>query len=138
MQCEKIGRADTFALVWSFLRCVIATLAILVCPSGKASLIDAQFKLTKLAPARKSGSGNEVAMLYRNVLAKSVYSKCRWLPSDSQYLTIVSQRCGRARGTFLAFARFMTEHDADKISEGAVNDGGHIRFLNFRNSCEFF
>lgn len=78
----------------------------------------------------------EVGTLYKNFLSKSMYSRCRWLPSDSQYLAIASQRCGRAKGTFLAFSRFMTEHDADKISEGIINDSGFIRFLGFGHSCD--
>lgn len=105
--------------------------------SANASLIDARFKL-----ARQQGQigrrepPNEVGSLYKNFLAKSMYSQCRWFPSDSEYMKIMSNKCGSARGTVLAFARFMSEHDAYRISEGLVNDHGRIRFLGFRNSCE--
>lgn len=103
----------------------------------KASFVDAKFKLSrKLSASQSAGSTNEVATLYKDFLSKSIYSRCRWLPSDSQYLTMTSQKCGRLKGTLLAFSRFMTEHDADKISEGIVNDDGHIRFLSFGRNCD--
>ncbi len=104
-----------------------------------AGLIDAKFKLNKkLSSSQNDELSNEVSTLYKEFLAKSMYSRCRWFPSDSQYLKIASEKCGNTKGTLLAFSRFMTEPDADKISAGLVNDHGHIRFLDFENTCDIF
>lgn len=107
---------------------------------SSASLIDAKFKLSRrqsYSNGLGSVSESEIHTLYKRFLSKSMYSRCRWLPSDSQYLSITSKKCGRLHGTILAFSRFMVEHDADKISEGVVNDNGHIRFVSFGDSCDF-
>jgi len=117
------------------------TLGVLVLPfEGSAlSLIDANFKLTRAqSKSRYEGSSNEVGTLYKDVLSKSMYSRCRWYPSDSQYLALISQKCGRAKGTLFAFSRFMMEADAGRISSGVVNDDGHVRFVDFRDYCEIF
>lgn len=137
MHKEKVDR--------SYLNCVVNYLYLLFfglfffSSLAQASLIDAKFKLTRqLSAFRSTKSTNEIATLYKDFLSKSMYSRCRWFPSDSQYLAIVSQKCGRLRGTLLAFSRFMTEHDANNISEGIVNDEGHLRFLSFGQSCDLF
>lgn len=107
---------------------------------SRASLIDSKFRMGRsFSPARIVDSVNDVGFLYKKFLAKSMYSHCRWFPSDSQYMLIKSQECGSFRGTLLAFSRFMMEYDADKISKNIVNDHGYIRFLNFgSNNCEIF
>jgi putative component of membrane protein insertase Oxa1/YidC/SpoIIIJ protein YidD len=107
--------------------------------ADSASLIDAQFKLRRLTPNKlQFSSANQVGDLYKNFLAKSMYSKCRWFPSDSEYMKITSRQCGQMKGTLLAFSRFMGEHDAYRISKQIVNDHEHIRFLNFGRDCDLF
>ncbi len=108
--------------------------------TSHGSLIDARFKLSKKlkSPHVAASDTTEVGVLYKNVFAKSMYSKCRWYPSDSQYMAIHAKRCGATRGTLLAVARFMTEHDAVHVADEVVNDHNHIRFVDFGGSCELF
>lgn len=117
--------------------CPMILLLLLSLPSYGASLIDAQFKLTR-ATWGAATHRQEVGVLYKNLLARSISSRCRWFPSDSQYMNIVSRKCGSARGTLFAFARFMTEADAFRLGDGAVNDHNHTRFVDFKDDCEFF
>ena len=109
--------------------------------SANASLIDANFKTQRALGTKASASvasSNEVHSLYRNVFSKTMYSKCRWFPSDSQFLAIKSKACGSATGTVLAFGRFMSEADAVMVGSEILNDHGHIRFYDLDSSCEVF
>lgn len=110
--------------------------------SHSASLIDANFKQSRmLQPDRsredtpRNAATNDIGVAYKSLFARSMYSACRWFPSDSEFLKISSQRCGPTRGTVLAFARFMSEHDAERISQGIVVDQNRIRFLGLSNDC---
>jgi putative component of membrane protein insertase Oxa1/YidC/SpoIIIJ protein YidD len=104
-----------------------------------ASLIDENFKLIKSSATKSSYTQeNAVGNLYRGFLSKSMYSKCRWFPSDSEYLKLKSLECGQLRSTILAFARFMSENDASDLASEVLNDHGHIRFLNYKVGCELF
>lgn len=101
-----------------------------------ASRIDAQFKVGKLKGSLSSKQ--EVSFLYKNVLARSMASRCRWYPSDSQYMNIVSRKCGSLRGTLFAFSRFMTEADAYRISSGSVIENQQLHFVDFPSDCDAF
>ena len=96
------------------------------------NLIDEKFKLGRQAEGKPLVK-TEIEKIYKDVFAKSMYSKCQWLPSDSQYLKIKTTQCGQARGSFLAVGRFLAEADAALISEHAVNDQGRLRFVNLRD-----
>lgn len=101
------------------------------------NLIDEKFKLGRQAEGKPLVK-TEIEKIYKDVFAKSMYSKCQWLPSDSQYLKIKAKQCGQARGSLLAVGRFLAEADAALISEHAVNDQGRLRFVNLRESCDVF
>ena len=139
MYQEKVeSRSIRYPAKSQLVRYVLAFgLLMIFAPQSQASLIDAKYKLARKLPSSHEGrTPNEVGNLYKKFLSKSMYSRCRWLPSDSQYLAISSKKCGPIRGTILAFSRFMTEHDADKLSAGVVNDTGRIRFLDFGDNCD--
>jgi putative component of membrane protein insertase Oxa1/YidC/SpoIIIJ protein YidD len=139
MQQKEIRRSQFFCIGGDlrFLIPLVLGILLVYSPYASPSLIDAKFKLSKrLAVSPAEGAASEVAILYRDFLSKSMYSRCRWLPSDSQYLTIMSNKCGRSKGLLLAFSRFMTENDAHLISDGIVNDDNHIRFLDLKDNCE--
>lgn len=141
MHQKEIGRRRLFARRISARICLQLAIGFTLLNSGatKASIIDANFKLGRQTQSgNKVITANEVSTLYKGFLAKSMYSRCRWFPSDSEYMRIASIKCGAAKGTLLAFSRFMTEHDAYRIAEGMVNDNDHVRFLDFGHGCDFF
>ena len=88
-----------------------------------------------LPPSTVVASNDIVRHFYKNYLAKTMFSRCDWYPSDSQYLNLVSRRCGQAIGLTLAVSRFMMEADANRISGSWVNDQGHLRFEWYGNYC---
>lgn len=106
--------------------------------ANSKSLVDANFKLSRkqFSSGDDGNSNSDLGLLYQNVLSKSMYSKCRWYPSDSQYLSLKTKECGAYRGTVLAFSRLMLENDADKISAGVVNESHHLRFVDFGVGCD--
>jgi putative component of membrane protein insertase Oxa1/YidC/SpoIIIJ protein YidD len=104
-----------------------------------ASLIDAQFRLQKgIHAVSKQSPSNDLGPLYKRLFTQSIYSRCQWLPSDSQYLNFSSAKCGPLRGTFLTVGRFMSESNVSDLSSQAVNDHGRIRFIDFGRSCDLY
>ena len=101
---------------------------------SSASLIDANFKLSRKS-IKVSYNSNELGHLYRGFLARSMYSRCHWLPSDSQYLNLATAQCGPVKGAVMAISRFMTEPDVSKINSNVVDDHGRIRFVDFEMNC---
>jgi hypothetical protein len=113
----------------------LATLLYL--PSSFAtSLIDSQFKLSRQTQNKKQMARQEVDILYKQMFSRSMYSNCRWFPSDSEYMRIMSRRCGSAKGLIKGYARFTTEFEAFRLSEGSVNDHGRLRFVQFGDDCD--
>lgn len=119
----------------SFLACFL----LLKISVQAASLVDATYKVKRqLAIVNKADSKNEVREAYKNFFAKSMNSQCRWFPSDSEFMSISSLKCGALTGTLSAVSRFMTEHDAAHISLEAVNEKNHLRFIDFEFNCDLF
>lgn len=125
--------------VKSFLKCQLIGVGILLFGGSldASSLIDANFRLQRQLKI-KAAPTNPLGSLYRGALGKTMYSHCRWFPSDSQYLEIATLHCGAPRGTVLAISRFMREYDAHRITDQFVNDRGLLRFLDFGKSCDVF
>jgi putative component of membrane protein insertase Oxa1/YidC/SpoIIIJ protein YidD len=103
--------------------------------SLEASLIDANFKLSKQITTRQNVKNN-LAEAYTTIFKQFLYSRCRWLPSDSDYLKIASRHCGVFKGTLFAIARFTNEYDAFLINSDIVNDHQHLRFVDFKFNCQ--
>lgn len=125
-------------VIW-FVKCQLLAVGILLF-SGTleaASLIDANFRLKRHLRV-ESAPTNQLGTLYKGALGKSMYSHCRWLPSDSQYLEISTIQCGAFRGTISAISRFMREYDAHRLTDQVVNDHGLIRFVDFSKDCDVF
>jgi hypothetical protein len=121
------------------------TCCILVRASAFASLIDAKFKIESqlMSESEKSKVNLEspnsmLGFLYKNLFAKSMYSKCRWLPSDSKYLNIKTSECGSGIATIKAVGRFLDEFDADMLTTEKIIDQGHMKFFDFDEGCNVF
>ena len=97
--------------------------------------LDEKFKLGRKAEGGRAEK-TEIEKIYKDFFAKSMYSKCQWFPSDSEFLKIKTKQCGQARGSLLAIGRFLAEPDASQISVHPINDRNRLRFVNLRESCE--
>lgn len=116
---------------------------LLFCLNAQPSSIDAHFRLKRIK--QKSGTvhgsrshKNEFFLLYKELFSKSMYSECRWMPSDSEYSMWMSQKCGHVKGVVFSVSRFMKESDAYRHSAKTLVDHNHLRFEDFNESCQIF
>lgn len=100
------------------------------------SSIDARFKMSRSGATTLNS--NELTGLYRGVIARSLYSRCQWFPSDSEFMAWKSRECGPLKGTLFAFGRFMMESDASRLGSDTILESGRLRFVDFGGSCEIF
>jgi hypothetical protein len=105
---------------------------------SRESLVDANYKLSRLQQrdGYRKADTNELLQFYVGILKHSMYSHCSWFPSDSQYMKAYSF-CGAEKAALFAVSRFMYETDAYRLVKGYVNDKEHVRFLDFRKTCDF-
>ncbi len=68
--------------------------------------------------------------VYRNLLAKSMYSECRMVPHDSAYFDVLVKRCGGLKAVFLSAARLLLERAANSDFLIPVRMGGSLRWLD--------
>lgn len=73
--------------------------------------------------------------IYRNVLSKTLYSHCKWFPSDSEYTRLMQKRCGLAQGTLIGFSRFMREEDAAQMGYPIMKATNQLNFVDLPNAC---
>jgi hypothetical protein len=75
---------------------------------------------------------------YRDILAKSIFSRCRMVPSDSEMFDILLKRCGVVRSVMRSSARLLLERAATPAYLRPVRLEGHLRWLDLpgRNVCD--
>jgi hypothetical protein len=103
--------------------------------SGRAS---ASTSLGAPSPA-SSGSGPAVTTsAYRDVLAKSIFSRCRMVPSDSEMFDILLKRCGVVRAVLRSSARLLLERAATPAYLRPVRLGGRLHWIDLpgRRPCD--
>lgn len=79
--------------------------------------------VTKTGPAVSTS-------VYRNVIAKSMYSQCRMVPHDSEYFDRLAKRCGSLRAVFRSAARLLLERAASTDYLVPVRLGGALHWLD--------
>lgn len=107
--------------------------------SQMTSTLDSQYKLKQLAHSQKQkNTKSPTVSLYQQILRPSLYSKCDYYPSDSQYSQILSQRCGTVSSLFKTFDRFLREPDASHFGLSMVTPLNETHFLHLPTDCEIF
>ncbi|MFZ4402630.1 MAG: membrane protein insertion efficiency factor YidD [Pseudobdellovibrionaceae bacterium] len=79
----------------------------------------------------------QAVQIYRSAFAPTLYSRCKWFPSDSNYATVAQNKCGATQGALMAFSRFLSEEDAPRMGYNAINNKGHIEYVDFPTRCWF-
>jgi len=100
----------------------------------QVSSLDQNYRLSRNL---KSAPASESVQTYRQVVAKTLYNRCKWFPSDSRYAQIAQKRCGNFQGGLMAFSRFLTEEDAVKQGYPIVNNSNHLESVDFPDECSF-
>ncbi len=107
--------------------------------SQMTSTLDSQYKLKQLAHSQKQkNTKSPTVSLYQQILRPSLFSKCDYYPSDSQYSQILSQRCGTVSSLFKTFDRFLREPDASHFGLSMVTPLNETYFLHLPTDCEIF
>ena len=98
------------------------------------SLVDSTYRLNRLDSSMQKSESTSI-LLYRNVVASTLATNCKWFPSDSVYTQVSQNKCGVVRGTLIGFARFMTEEDAAQMGFSIVNNKNHLTFMSLPDDC---
>ena len=107
--------------------------------SQTASTLDSQYKLKQLFQNRnQKNTKSPTVSLYQQILRPSLYSKCDYYPSDSQYSQILSQKCGTIPSLFKTFNRFLREPDASHFGLSMVTPVNETYFLHLPSDCDVF
>lgn len=67
---------------------------------------------------------------YRDVLAKSIFSRCRMVPSDSAMFDVLLKRCGVVRAVLRSSARLLLERAATPAYLRPVRLHGRLQWLD--------
>lgn len=102
-------------------------------PAGQPlSGLDQKYKLKKkLIAAPAEGS----VLAYQNIFALTLYSNCKWYPSDSNFAQVAQKKCGTLRGGLMAFSRFLMEEDAVRMGYPLVIYENHLESVDFPDEC---
>lgn len=103
-------------------------------PLQQVSALDQRYRLERHMKGTKASPSVQT---YRQVVAKTLYSHCKWFPSDSRYAQTAQNRCGGVKGGMMAFSRFMMEEDAIKMGYPVINNHDHIESVDFPDECWF-
>lgn len=103
-------------------------------PLQKVSVLDQHYILEKKI---SGASAKPSVSIYRNVVAKTLSTHCRWFPSDSRYAQIAQNQCGGVKGGLMSFARFLAEEDATKMGYPVIVNQGHLESVDFAHECWF-
>lgn len=116
------------------------SLFILNCQShsiGSPSQVSSVDTLYIMQNHQTSNKPTMTIQFYRNFLSKTLFSDCKWFPSDSAYTQIAQNKCGPLKGALMGIARFMNETDAANIGYPLLIVDHKIHFKDFPNECPF-
>jgi hypothetical protein len=72
----------------------------------------------------------------RRALDGVLYSRCRWLPSDSAFFEGTARTCGTLKAAVFALGRSFEEFDiASDPKRPVVNHSGHLRWVHMPLEC---
>lgn len=97
------------------------------------SLVDAHYLLSP----RPASSPQTATAVYRSILAKSMGSHCRMLPTDSEFFDRKVAQCGAVPGVMAGFSRMLLEIEAtpEVVEPVPATDRVHWLDLPRDDSC---
>ena len=90
-----------------------------------------------LASSRSGQPGTVPTDVYRGLLARSLYSRCKMFPSDSQVFDLRAPACGSLGAAVLGMARLFLEEEASPKILPVTFADGRIRWWDLprRGDC---
>ena len=95
-------------------------------PARAVGGVDARYMTTR-------GRATSVALatgVYRNVLSRSLYSRCRMFPSDSELFDRRARTCGATVGAVLGASRLLLETEASPEILPVTFADGRLRWFD--------
>jgi putative component of membrane protein insertase Oxa1/YidC/SpoIIIJ protein YidD len=90
------------------------------------TVLAARYRLRHLNGSRP----NTATWIYRNVVGRSLFSRCRMLPSDSEAFNLRAKACGPLRALVLGTSRLLLEEAAHPSFLKPMTVEGRIRWLD--------
>jgi hypothetical protein len=106
-------------------------------PHGSA--LEVMYRQRRGSDRRASPSSPAITTsAYRDVLAKSIFSRCQMVPSDSEMFDILLKRCGVVRAVLRSSARLFLERAATPAYLRPVRLEGRLQWLDLpgRRPCD--
>jgi hypothetical protein len=100
-----------------------------------ASVLEARYRLRHLSRARV----NTATWVYRNVVGRSLFSRCRMYPSDSEAFNLRAKACGPLRAVLLGTSRLLLEEAGHPTFMHPMTAEGRVRWLDIPSGdlCAF-
>jgi hypothetical protein len=85
--------------------------------------------------AARRAAATVATRAYRSLLARSLFSRCRMLPGDSELYDLRAHRCGTVAAVYLAGARLLLEVAASPAVLPPVVHDGRVRWFHAPDAC---
>jgi hypothetical protein len=127
----RLGAAILGVALWT--GCLLQTPA-----TRQGSALEVMYRLGRGSGRALSPAPAVTTSAYRDVLSKSIYSRCRMVPTDSEMFDILLKRCGVVRAVLRSSARLFLERAATPAYLRPVRIEGHLRWLDLpgRQPCD--
>ena len=99
------------------------------------TVLEARYRMRHVSPPRP----NTATWIYRNVVGRSLFSRCRMLPSDSEAFNLRARACGPLRAVILGTSRLLLEEAAHPTFMTPMIAEGRVRWLDIPSGdlCAF-
>ena len=113
------------------MRLLLAAVAVPACAASArraelSNVTDARY----VAAARSAKGGVVATRVYRELFARSLGSRCRMFPTDSQLFAMRARACGAGLATLFGFARLFLEVEASTALPAPFVADGRLRWLD--------
>ena len=98
-------------------------------PARSASALETRWRLARARRAAGPRIG-ATTWVYRHLLGKSLYARCRMVPTDSEAFDQRARRCGALAAAVLGAARLLLETAATPAVLHPVRLDGRLRWLD--------
>ena len=97
---------------------------------AEASVIDSAYR------SKSSFSSSVTQQIYSNVLKAGYYTDCTMIPTDSRYVSSLSQKCGMARAMVKGVGRFFNEPDAGLLGFKRISGFKKMSYEDQATDCD--
>jgi hypothetical protein len=103
--------------------------------TAPTSVLEARYRLRHVSQSQP----NTATWIYRNVVGRSLFSRCRMFPSDSEAFNLRAKACGPLRAVILGTSRLLLEEAGHPDFMHPMTIDGRVRWLDIPSGdlCAF-